>query len=93
MQIVKRPAKKDGHRTLIGMIFFVLITLGLSTINLNNYFSNTKVLGARSEETSVKTSTASFWTDFLSKHPDYIEGWIELERYDKAAEINPNYLK
>lgn len=63
----------------------------LSLININNYLSTVaapeKVLGAE-----INTDVAiNFWNDFLTKYPDYIPGWLEIGRIDKAYSIDPNY--
>jgi len=67
----------------------LLFVLLLVSINIDTYLKpvTTKVLGA---ETQNKEDV--FWQDFLSKHPDYIPGWIEIGRIDKANEIDPNYI-
>jgi len=73
-------------------IFFYVLAiflLVLTSANLNNYFSTPKVLGTEVEDDNQE----EFWTDFLSKNPDYIPGWIELRRWDKVTGIDPNYLQ
>ena len=63
----------------------------LSLVNIKNYlFTETvpeKVLGAETE-TDV---TLNFWNDFLTKNPEYVPGWLEIGRADKAYSIDPNY--
>jgi hypothetical protein len=70
------------------VILFILL---LVSVNIDTYLKpvdmDVKVLGA---ETQNKEDV--FWKDFLSRHPDYIPGWIEIERIDKANEIDPNYI-
>ncbi|HCR36043.1 hypothetical protein A2130_04370 [Candidatus Woesebacteria bacterium GWC2_33_12] len=68
---------------LLYITFAILIIL-LSISNLQNLKRREiKVLGA-------ETNTV-FWEDFMTKHPTYIDGWIELGRMDKVREIDPNY--
>lgn len=77
-------------------IFFLLIIL-LSLININSYLthnnrvgfymSGKKVLGAE-----TKNDAGVFWYTFLQKNPNYIPGWIEIGRPDKAKAIDPNYF-
>jgi hypothetical protein len=64
-------------------LFVILLTI----INIENCLTPNKVLGA---ETS-SDSDQQFWTDFLTKNPEYIPGWYEVGRIDKAREIDPNY--
>jgi len=67
----------------------LLFIIVLTSININSYLSARKinVLGA---ETRVTNN--SFWQNFLSKNPDYIPGWMEMGRLDKATQIDPNYF-
>jgi uncharacterized membrane protein YecN with MAPEG domain len=72
-------------------LFIVVVAISvllLSAINISNYQAPKMVLGA---EIQVD-SDDQFWTEFLSNNPNYIPGWIEIERMDKAREIDPNYL-
>lgn len=75
---------------LISSVIVVAVLL-LSIFNLQNSNSSTKpfedVLGAEI------TNNEKFWQDFVGKHPDYIDGWLELGRVDKVREIDPNYFK
>jgi hypothetical protein len=68
----------------------VLFLLLLVSINIDTYLKpvETKVLGAETQN-----NEEVFWQDFLSKHPDYVPGWIEIGKADKANEIDPNYIK
>jgi hypothetical protein len=65
-------------------IVFVLL---LTFVNIKNYFTPKKVLGA---ETQVDPRQV-FWNNFLTQNPNYIPGWIELGRADKVKGIDPNY--
>jgi regulatory protein YycI of two-component signal transduction system YycFG len=84
-------AKKVNKTTLEIFIYvFLLLVLLLTSININIFLQpkQTKVLGAETQN-----NEEIFWQDFLSKHPDYIPGWIEMGKADKANEIDPNYIK
>jgi len=67
---------------------FILLLLVLTSANVTNYLEPEKVqvLGAETQN-----SDKVFWNDFMIKNPDYIPGWIELGRFDKVREIDPNY--
>jgi hypothetical protein len=84
---------KKVNNAAIEIFFYILFLfiLLLASINIDTYLKpvdvDVKVLGA---ETQNKEDI--FWQNFLSKHPDYIPGWIEIERIDKANEIDPNYI-
>jgi hypothetical protein len=82
----KNPLNKASKELFIYVLF--LFILLLASINIDTYLTpvSTKVLGA---ETQNKEDV--FWQDFLNKNPDYIPGWIETGRLDKAREIDPNY--
>lgn len=80
----------DNNKTLlIAIVCFIILTLSL--VNIKNYLSTKpipkKVLGAEID----LDSTMNFWNDFLTKNPEYIPGWIEIGRTDKAYSIDPNY--
>lgn len=68
---------------------FLLFVLLLTAINISNHLAlkETKVLG-----TETENKEEVFWQDFLNKNPDYVPGWIEIGRTDKASEIDPNYI-
>ncbi|HLD92548.1 MAG TPA: hypothetical protein VI795_04110 [Patescibacteria group bacterium] len=71
---------------LLFATFSILILL-LTIFNLQNLntkkISKIQVLGAETNNL--------FWEEFMSKHPTYIEGWVELGRIDKVEEIDPNF--
>ena len=83
-------AKKvnKAAKELFIYVFFVFILL-MTSINIANYLTpkETKVLGSETENTE-----SIFWRSFLAQNPNYIPGWIETGRVDKAREIDPNYL-
>lgn len=67
-------------------ITFAVLILILSIANLQNIKrKETVVLGAKTNNL--------FWEDFVTKHPTYIDGWIELGKMDKVNEIDPNYFQ
>ncbi len=70
----------------VSLLFVLLIT----SINIDNYLKQkeTKVLGTETENKEV-----TFWQNFLTKNPNYVPGWIEIGRIDRAREIDPNYIK
>ncbi len=72
----------------------ILIVLLLSLTNINVFFSQKAVLGLSVQEvrTNDLQTADEFWKAFLSTNPDYIPGWIELGRFDKAREIDPNFI-
>ena len=70
-----------------------LILLTLSFINIGNIFSHKKVLGIKTEETTAQQSAQKFWGNFLKNNPNYIPGLIEVGNFDKAKQIDPNYIK
>lgn len=81
--------KKRGlQRELINFLYIniAIFILLLSFFNLK--YKNKpeiQVLGTKTDN--------SFWIDFVNKHPTYRDGWIELGRFDKVKEIDPNYGK
>lgn len=75
---------------------FLLFTIGaivlllLSFLNIRNYYLPKKdVLGI---STSQIPSDNDFWNEYLKNNPNYVPGWLEIGRIDKALEIDPNYL-
>jgi len=66
----------------------VLFILLLSVVNIDGFLATKKVLGIETQVSSNQT----FWENFLNKNPNYIPGWIEIGRSDRAKEIDPNYL-
>lgn len=85
----------DTKFILFAVCVFVLLTL--SFVNIKNYTSqntlaNTnKVLAAETQDVLDNKTADKFWFEFLSKNPNYVPGWVEIERLDKAYEIDPNY--
>ena len=67
---------------------FVAFVLLLTSVNIGRFLAPKKVLGAEAQGDSRER----FWQNFLVKNPNYIPGWIEIDREDKAHEIDPNYV-
>lgn len=90
-------AKKKNYekdlRHLLHITIAVLIIL-LSIFNLQETtIKENKVLGVNTETLETKLNKESiFWEDFQIKNPTYLDGWVELERFDKVEEIDPNYF-
>lgn len=69
---------------LLLYITLAILVLILSIFNLKNiYRKPIQVLGA--------TDDSGYWQELTQKNPTYIDGWIELGRWDKVKEIDPNY--
>lgn len=82
-------AKKVNQAARQLLIFTaVVFILLLASTNIRSYLAPKKVLGV---ETQINLDE-KFWQEFLDKNPNYIPGWIEIGRNDKAREIDPNYL-
>lgn len=83
--------KVNDNTKLLFFIVICFVLLMLSMVNIKNYFSPKtlpeRVLGA---ETHLD-ATEEFWNDFLNKNPNYVPGWIELGRMDKALTLDPNF--
>ena len=73
------------------LYLFVILLLLLSSVNIKNFFTPRKILGAEIEG-GVESGKEEFWNELLSKNPNYIPGWIELGRYDRVEEIDPNFI-
>jgi hypothetical protein len=78
---------KASKELFIFVVF--LFILCLTAINISSFSKpKVKVLGVE----TINSSNEKFWNDFLIKHPNYIPGWIETGRTDRAKEIDPNYF-
>lgn len=89
---MKKSARSTSAKNFLLLCLIVLLVLVFASINIKTYLSPRKVLGIEANNEAVETgSTLKFWQDFLDKNPDYIPGWIEIGRMDKAKEIDPNY--
>jgi len=82
---------KKVKQSLIQFLIYttILSILFLSAINVNTSLRpKVKILGV---ETSDNDQV--FWSNFITLHPNYLPGWIELGRTEKVREIDPNYKK
>ncbi len=80
---------KKVNRLDFYLALAILAVLGLSAFNIHSFLTPSKVevLGVNTEEENKE-----FWLDFLDQNPEYIPGWLELDREDKATEIDPNHI-
>lgn len=83
----KKQIKKSSKYLNIYILAIFIVLLSL--LNINSYFSlkKTDVLGT--ETTNIE---GVYWYNFLQKNPNYIPGWLEIGRPDKARIIDPNYF-
>jgi hypothetical protein len=82
----KKVNKSAREIFIYVLLLFILL---LTAANIGSFFSPKKtVLG-----TSTENKDTKFWEEFLIKNPNYIPGWIEIGRTDKALEIDPNYFR
>lgn len=85
----------DAKFILFAVCIFILLTL--SFVNIKNYTSQdasvnkNRVLAAETQNFSDNEIANRFWFEFLGKNPNYVPGWIEIGRIEKAYEIDPNY--
>lgn len=82
------PAKHSNYKQFVLFSILFVILLFLTFLNIRNYFLPKTVLGIA---TSEETSNSEFWNEYLKSNPNYIPGWLEIGRADKAFEIDPNY--
>jgi hypothetical protein len=83
-----KAAKRQIKIEYLSLCLLIIIILLLSAFNIAHYLSPKKILGTATEG---NLKQEEFWSTFLSKNPNYIPGWIEVGRTDRAKEINPNY--
>lgn len=82
--IINSPTP-NTHRTLLFVL--VLLLLSLSIFNLSIYWNaRPKTIYAKLDNFEEKSN---FWYSFLTVHPDYFQGWIELSK----IQINQGDLK
>lgn len=83
------PIKKVNKNAFEIFIYLaILAILLLTSLNINSFLKpkQNDVLGIETDN-----SDEIFWQDFVRRNPDYVPGWLELGREDKATEIDPNY--
>lgn len=80
----------SARRSAIYLFFYISIItlLLLSALNIENYLAPKEVLGI---EIETGDRDREFWEIFLKQNPDYIPGWVELGRWDKVKQIDPNF--
>ncbi|MEK7169031.1 MAG: hypothetical protein AAB778_03400 [Patescibacteria group bacterium] len=80
-------ARKKNFRDELQLLLYiniVYIILLLSIFNLSQKpKAQIQVLGAETDN--------SYWEEMVIKHPTYRDAWVELNRFDKVEEIDPNY--
>lgn len=82
------PAKHSNNKQFILISILLVVLLFLTFLNIRNYYLPKTVLGII---TSEEVSNSEFWDEYLKSNPNYIPGWLEIGRTDKALEIDPNY--
>lgn len=66
------------------------ITLSITILLLS--FFNLQSLNKKKEIRVLGTTIDNtFWEEMTIKHPTYRDAWVELNRFDKVREIDPNY--
>jgi hypothetical protein len=79
--------RKNKNTLLIYLVAIFMIVISFININIYLKQKTVKILGI-----STHGNETVFWKDFLEKNPNYIPGWIEIGRTDKAKKIDPNYF-
>ena len=83
------PAKHSiNNKQFIFFSVAILVLLFFSFLNISNYYLTKPVLGAK---TGTSLSNDDFWKEYLKNNPNYVPGWLEIGRVDKAREIDPNF--
>lgn len=83
------PAKhSNSNKQLILISIALLVLLILASLNIKNYYLPKTVLGISVQE---EISDNEFWNEYLKNNPNYVPGWLEIGRIDKAVEIDPNF--
>jgi len=90
------PTKKAATSLLFYVATITLLLL--SALNINQFVFQTEdyltpkdVLGAETINGDQDEET-KFWSEFLTKNPNYIPGWIELGDFERIKQIDPNYF-
>jgi hypothetical protein len=86
-------AKKVNEAVIETFIFVsILFVLFLTSINIKNYLTPKKVLGAETKaDTETSSVQAKFWSDFLTKNPNYLPGLKETGNIEEIKKIDPNW--
>lgn len=78
----------------------------ITSININKFINNQKVLGASIDVSPLQNEKA-YWQNIITKNPSYLDGYLELAKVDvelgnkleaksyidKAEALNPNSTK
>lgn len=74
------------------LINLLKITLSITVLLLS--FFNLQNINKKQEVKVLGVNTDNlFWEEMTVKHPTYRDAWVELDRKDKVAEIDPNFFK
>lgn len=90
------PVLKKRRQVYKELIIYLglLLLMVLSSFSIYNFLKINTVLGISTTQMQEQNLAdgKEFWTDFLSRNPSYIPGWIEIGRTDRVKEIDPNYF-
>ena len=71
---------------IASLVTYTLTILIISFLNLADYITPKKVLGAQidmnTEKLNELRTSEKFWESFLNQNPTYLDGWIELTRIE-----------
>ena len=88
----KKNFDKDLQHLLYITLAVLIILLSIFNLQKTSKEKDT-VLGINTETVQTKLDNERmFWENFQIKNPTYIDGWIELGRFDKVEGIDPNYF-
>ena len=80
----KKPVQTNSKNHLLFFLtsLGVILILILTSANIANFSEKrqTKVLGVQDNFENEKIKELIFWENFLSKNPDYRDGWIEISK-------------
>lgn len=88
---MSRAIAQKSNNVYLELLISVIcvLLLFLTSVNIYQYLKPAKVLGASVKEGPTENE---FWHTFMTDNPEYIPGWIQLGRFDKVREIDPNYF-
>ena len=101
--------EKFNYKTIFIHYFYclaIIALLTLTSINLNKFIQNQKVLGASVDVTSLQNEKA-YWQKLVSDNPTFVDGYLQIAKVDvelgnqnearnylqKAKDLNPNSTK
>lgn len=80
-------AKKRNFSSDLQILLYINIAVTVLLLSIFNLSQKPKtqiqVLGAETDN--------SYWEEMVIKHPTYRDAWVELDRFDKVEEIDPNF--